>query len=255
MIKIQQCAEPNILMTSGAQATQANRALVVADLPNFTTGKNKLNFSSSIYGHKSVKKALVDAQHEKCCFCESKVTHIAYGDVEHFRPKAGWRRVKSSKLERPGYFWLAYDWNNFLFCCEICNQREKRNHFPLESEQDRCVFPKEDVSAEKPLFINPRLEDPEQHIGFRGDTPYPINGSRKGRVTIDGLGLRRKALQSKRLSSLQKLKYVFLVANGTIAATPALQSSARLLLKRCARSKAEYSSAVRCAIKDGFQYV
>lgn len=255
MIKIQQCAEPSILGTLGIQATLLNRNLVAANPQNFIAGKNKLDFDNTIYGHNSVKSALINAQHEKCCFCESKVTHVAYGDVEHFRPKAGWRQEKRSKLERPGYFWLAYDWSNLLFCCQICNQREKRNHFPLENKQDRCVFPVEDVSTEKALFINPRLEDPENHIGFRGDTPYPIGGSRKGRKTIDGLGLHRKSLQSKRSSSLQKLKYVFLIANGVIAASPQLRTSAQLLLTKCSQPDAEYASAVRCAINDDFQYV
>ena len=54
-------------------------------------------FDSSVYGHKTVKKALIEAQHGKCCFCEAKVVHISYGDVEHFRPKGG----VSSERGRP----------------------------------------------------------------------------------------------------------------------------------------------------------
>ena len=58
-------------------------------------------------------------------FCESKVSHIAYGDVEHFRPKAGYRQRPEDPLVQPGYYWLAYEWSNLLFCCQLCNQRFK----------------------------------------------------------------------------------------------------------------------------------
>ena len=61
---------------------------------------------------------LLKAQHDKCCFCESKVTQVAYGDVEHYRPKAGYRQEHGAPLGRPGYYLLAYEWSNLMFCCQ-----------------------------------------------------------------------------------------------------------------------------------------
>ena len=55
----------------------------------------------------SVKDALREAQHGKCAFCESKISHIAHGDVEHFRPKAGYRQNPEDPLVQPGYYWLS----------------------------------------------------------------------------------------------------------------------------------------------------
>jgi hypothetical protein len=34
-------------------------------------------FDGGIYGHRSVKDALREAQHGKCAFCESKIAHIS----------------------------------------------------------------------------------------------------------------------------------------------------------------------------------
>ena len=96
------------------------------------------DFESGIYGAKSVKQALQKAQHGKCAFCESKITHIAYGDVEHFRPKAGYRQCPKDPLVRPGYYRLAYEWSNLFFCCTLCNQRFKGNHFPLADPARRA---------------------------------------------------------------------------------------------------------------------
>lgn len=255
MIRVKHCDAPLVLQPEGIVATQADEDLLTANRAAFESGRQKFEFKNAIYGHESVKTALIEAQHEKCCFCESKVTHIAYGDIEHFRPKGGWRRTKSSKLTRPGYFWLAYDWSNLLFCCQICNQREKRNHFPIEDEQQRCTHPNKDVSLEKPLFINPRFEDPETHIAFRGEVPFPVNNSKKGKATIDGLGLKRKPLQSRRTDILSALKYVHYVATGVVSASIELQEEAKAKLKLFAEPSAEYSSAVKCAIKDGFRHV
>src|ERR1700712_3696718 len=59
------------------------------------------DFDSAIYGHQKVKEALIIIQDGKCCFCESKFLHVSYGDVEHFRPKAGWVQ-DSEPLNKPG---------------------------------------------------------------------------------------------------------------------------------------------------------
>ena len=78
--------------------------------------------------------------------------HIAYGDVEHYRPKAGYRQDAEDPLGRPGYYWLAYEWSNLLFCCQICNQRFKRNLFPLVDPARRAETHHDDLSSEQPLF-------------------------------------------------------------------------------------------------------
>src|SRR6476661_10679447 len=117
---------PFILSTKGKAARAALEQRYNAGEREFTSK----DFNSGIYGDKEVKETLIAVQDYKCCFCESKIGHIAYGDVEHYRPKAGWVQDEEP-INKPGYYWLAYEWDNLLLSCEKCNQRYKKNYFPL----------------------------------------------------------------------------------------------------------------------------
>jgi hypothetical protein len=105
---------PAILDTDGRRRRDEHVA-------QHSNGDTSFVFDRAVYGHTDVKAALRLAQHDKCGFCESKISHIAFGDVEHFRPKSAIRNAPGEALVSPGYFWLAYDWGNLLFACECCN--------------------------------------------------------------------------------------------------------------------------------------
>ena len=142
-------------------------------------------FNAGLYRSRSVKIALQKAQHDKCAICESKVTHIAYGDVEHFRPKAAYRQSTDGPLVRPGYYWLAYDWSNLLFCCQLCNQRFKRNHFPLIDPSQRAKSHNDEIGNEQPLLINPTIRrscrvprDFERTLSTRSTTTFAAKNHR-----------------------------------------------------------------------------
>jgi hypothetical protein len=117
---------PAVLLNRGVKSARQFCEQYDADAEAYMNGSAKFGFNAGLYRSRSVKIALQKAQHDKCAICESEVTHIAYGDVEHFRPKAAYRQSASGPLVRPGYYWLAYDWSNLLFCCQLCNQRFKR---------------------------------------------------------------------------------------------------------------------------------
>jgi hypothetical protein len=85
----------------------------------FANGQRSFDFDPKIYGDTRVKSALVKAQRGKCCFCESTVGHIAYGHVEHFRPKGGFRQKASGKLEK-----LC------AMCCRVCGFRRHAPYSP-----------------------------------------------------------------------------------------------------------------------------
>ena len=158
-------------------------------------------YNSKIYGDKSVKDELRKAQHDKCALCESKITHIVYGDVEHFRPKAGYRQDPEDPLGQPGYYWLAYEWSNLLFCCPLCNQCFKGNLFPLADPTRRAKSHHEDIAGEEPLLVNPALEDPAHFLEFRRNLVHAINDNPRGTATIKVFGLNRKELEDKRMTS------------------------------------------------------
>jgi uncharacterized protein (TIGR02646 family) len=192
---------PLVLQTRGAAATRQLCDAYDASPADYMSGQLLFTFDRGIYGHTDVKAALCQAQYEKCCFCESKVMHIAFGDVEHFRPKAAVRQRPSGPLLRPGYYWLAYEWTNLFFCCQRCNQRFKQDFFPLRRPRSRAKSHHDDPSREEPLFLNPE-EDPSRHIRFRNEYAEPVRRSRRGRITIDALGLNREELVTQRLNRL-----------------------------------------------------
>lgn len=209
MIHINKLGEPipKVLSANGAIETQALCANYDADNTYFEERESKDLFKSSIYGHPDVKNSLVRIQNHKCCFCESRVTHISDGDVEHFRPKAMWlqENVDGTKSKiKPGYYFLAYDWDNLLLSCQMCNQRIKGNNFPLVNERVRTIVSHNyNIRAELPVFINPSLEDPELHITFYGDLPQGI--TYRGRKTIEYLYLDRPSLNEVRNEKLKDL--------------------------------------------------
>ena len=67
------------------------------------------------YQHKQIKEALTAMFHGKCAYCESAITHIDYGHIEHFRPKA-----------LTEFYELAVDWDNLLLACGRCNGPENK---------------------------------------------------------------------------------------------------------------------------------
>jgi uncharacterized protein (TIGR02646 family) len=184
----------------------AGRAHTQDICAQYDIGERDLKFKSSIYAHHSVKAILRAAQHDKCCFCESKFAHISPGDVEHFRPKKGWCQNPTDPISKPGYYWLAYDWGNLLLCCSLCNSRYKRNHFPLSNPQRRAHSHHDDISAERPLFVHPATDDPERFITFHEHVAVPVGNSRRGKATIKSLGLNRRELRDYRMRMLRHIR-------------------------------------------------
>ena len=119
MIKITKPTKaPAILLSRGRRKSTDHCSDYLLYKADYDAGKRIFSFDVGIYGSNAVKNALIKAQHGKCCFCERKAGKD--GDVEHFRPKAGYRQTKSGALLRPGYYWLTYEWDNLLLSCSEC---------------------------------------------------------------------------------------------------------------------------------------
>jgi uncharacterized protein (TIGR02646 family) len=231
---------PEVLRTRAAAARDK-------DCAAFASGATKFAFDPTIYGHPSVKKALVRAQHQKCCFCESKVTHIASGHIEHYRPKGGVRQHAKDALETPGYFWLAYEWTNLLFCCEVCNSRFKKSLFPLADPATRARTPNDGLDAEEPMFVDPASDDPAAHIGFREEYPFAKGGSPRGEATWRALGLAREPLAELRRDHLATIKALQKVRDG--ARRPADRAEAAELLEKFSSDEGQWAAMVRAALE------
>jgi hypothetical protein len=143
--------------------------------------------------------------------------------VEHYRPKSK-------------YWWLGYCYDNYLYSCQICNQIYKGDNFPvagtplqgpdidnsstdamLDDWQTRLcpdpVRPDEGYTheqymqahlAERPLLLNPYLDDPKQHLAWEVNEPLrevrlvPVEGNDFSALVVrameDYCGLNREEL-------------------------------------------------------------
>lgn len=220
---------PEILKSKGEEETlkniakyKKNKAKYISDTPGTKTTKDytvadSIEIDKDIYGHKEVKSALINLQKKCCCFCESRITHISSGDVEHFRPKNGYSQDQTDLFHKPGYFWLAYDWSNLFFSCEQCNRRSQKNFFPLKNPANRFNPKKKlDISKEEPLFIDPSKVDPAEHLSFIG--PNITHKTEEGDTTIKALKLDRDDLTEMRRDSynaIEALKNIYERDKGT----------------------------------------
>ncbi|WP_290235276.1 retron system putative HNH endonuclease [Bacteroides acidifaciens] len=156
--------------------------------------ESESQINPAFYKGEDVKRQLHKDQHSKCAYCECRLNGD-FGHIEHFRPKGGYSVPPERKLQKPGYYWLAYDWDNLLLSCSKCNVSYKANHFALEDESRRDIAHR-DISRERPLLINPAKENPALYIEFHQHIVVPkiINGeeSAKGRYTINLLKLNHR---------------------------------------------------------------
>jgi uncharacterized protein (TIGR02646 family) len=273
MIQIRKPSRPpKVLADKGVPKAQAHHDEYTNDIQSYKDGTKTFTFDRNIYAHESVKKALKRAQRGKCCFCETIVEDD--GDVEHFRPKAAYRQGAGDELVRPGYYWLAYEWSNLFLSCIPCNQRHKKNLFPLAESGRRAsnYSGMYEVLDEEPLFIDPARLDPESYISFREEVPYSVNDNPAGRVTIEALGLDRDQLIHSRKERFLSMRahYKLLLQEERVGRLLALAErerpdaleSLRELLKQIEEAKemmakarkgyGSYSAMIRAALNNRF---
>jgi hypothetical protein len=161
-----------------------------------------------------LKEHLFEIFHGKCAYCESSLLHVAFGDVEHYRPK----REVTEDPTHPGYYWLAYDVDNLLPSCEKCNRaRGKQNHFPVKGFRART--PMDDIRKEEPLLLNPYHHQPGDHLKF---IPGKDGTGKDGKLmgTVEGItdigktsimiyNLNRFELVDERRRELENIEAIF----------------------------------------------
>ncbi len=249
---------PAVLRTKGTARRRAHSLSYSRKSADYDSGARLFSFDSAIYAHAEVKETLLAMQHGKCAFCESKIEHISYGDVEHFRPKGGVKQASEAPLIRPGYYWLAYDWSNLLLSCQLCNQRHKGNLFPLADPAARARNHRADIDGESPMFIDPASDAPETLLGFRAEVAYGLDDGGRGDATQKALELNRPALLERRRDLYQQLRALFdVIAIGE--ARPGdpllapLAAQSRQILEQRVDDSAEYAGMIRSALRNGFE--
>jgi len=143
----------------------------------------------------------------KCAYCEHPAVRVSgWGSVEHYRPK---KRVDEDE-DHPGYYWLAYEPENFLPSCNLCNEaRGKLTKFPVKGQNARKAA---DLINEQPLLIHPVLEDPRACLYFTEEGKAvprqgcDEDGQLKAEKSIRTYFLKRPGISSERRKAMQDVK-------------------------------------------------
>ena len=191
-----------------------------------------LPFRSAVWG--LLKQHLFDLSGGRCAYCEAKVQHVDYGDVEHYRPKSA---VKEDPTH-PGYYWLAYETTNLLPSCGLCNKAPgKLDQFPVQGT--RVIAPHLPLQNERPLLFNPYQEDPRAHLRFlaNGDV---VKRSEQGERMIAICRLRR--LREERRELMEKLETDLKVLR--IQPSGNLSTAVTSLVERLRNGQEEYCNAL-----------
>lgn len=173
MRKLKKLPKPQVLVDNAATWTKEYCACLSA-------GQTPSQQIATRYKDPTIKAALEEETYGKCVYCESKIKHISYGDIEHILPK--------NKDARPD---LYVEWDNLTLACEQCNRSGKGKYY--------------DPSL--PL-INPYTDDPMEHLQDIGPLIMPVLNDDRAEVTKEVLDLNRLPLveqRSERIASVERL--------------------------------------------------
>ena len=184
MIKVNRKEKPLILIENDKIWTK-NYLIAKENYSQNKTLENKklVEKAEKKYNNKTVKASLKSMFNNKCAFCESNITQVYAGDIEHFRPK--------SKFPE-----LCFEWKNLLFACSICNGKSnKGDKFPNENEGG--------------ILINPVNENPYDFFRFEFDQVtklfllIPLN--ERAETMLKTIKLNREDLAEFRTIELMKI--------------------------------------------------
>lgn len=163
---------PDVLVKKSAEWTAELAAALDAD-------GNIPDRLRSRYNHPQIKNALLVETDGKCAYCESKVRHVTYGDIEHVIPK--------SKVPA-----LSFEWSNLTIACDVCNTN-KGDHYS------------EDAEKSDENIIDPYIDRIEDHLLFAREIIAARPDSMKALATEQKLQLNRNYLVERRRERLDFL--------------------------------------------------
>lgn len=261
MIYVKRCATPEVFVKKRDKIREEiEKAKAFFAGPDAEKCSDKL-FKFYKSQSKNYKEMLITMFCNRCAYCESDARVGQRGDIEHFRPK-GMVVNKDGGIVRPGYFWMAADWDNLYLSCVNCNQQSsfkiidandpsqvkvkpigKKNHFPLSDESFRVNYRRRLRLREREepyrLLLDPCHDDPEQFLTFTEAGIVKPKGNDQRAVdmatySINIYGLQREELVTERLETYLRLRektgrlqtYTPLVIDGIKAGDTSVQHRA-----------------------------
>lgn len=205
MIALSKHPEPAILLVHGAEWLEVIKSkLARGEVPTVA--------EKTRYRHPEIKVVLKAETNGKCAYCESRLLHVSFGDVEHISPK-------SLQIED------TFKWSNLTLACDVCN-----------------TYKTSSVG-----LVDPYIDDPDNYFKFLGPLIYAIPEHPKAVITERQLRLNRVELIENRSKRLKAISSIIL----TIKRTADLQERQALLddlYKNEASDESEYAAFVRSFI-------
>lgn len=194
---------------------------------------------------------------DKCWYTEAQES-VSSIHVDHYRPKGRAKDLDGTECE--GYWWLAFDWQNYRICGQLINVK-KVDVFPIvEGARANCTDPVS-LKLEAPLLIDP-LTDEARFITYERDEDScmavpaaGIHESEEYRAehTIDILGLNiRDRLNRKRADFWDQCLMAiteYKSATGPQALRTVAKASAANRLKQMVAYSAEFSSVAEACVR------
>jgi hypothetical protein len=217
-----------------------------------------IDANSGLWIDDRIRNWLMAQFNNKCWYSEAQDS-VSSIHVDHYRPKGRIKQALGADLEG-GYWWLAFNWNNYRICGQLLNVK-KGDLFPI-IEGVRCT-PDDPVSfqLEAPTLIDP-LTDQTRLISYEKDEDGCLavvaegiaeRDQTRAQASIDILGLNlRDRLNKKRNEFWDKcmLRIAdYQQATGAQALRLVLQASAQNALKEMIAYESEFSSVSEACIR------
>jgi len=115
-----------------------------------------------------LQKIMIEEYGYKCWYSEAPIGNGEF-EIDHYRPKNRARQddIKKSPNKKNGYWWLAYDFENYRLSGALSNKRRrdrfkensevegKGDLFPLDLENCKIANERCSTFCEKPLLLDP----------------------------------------------------------------------------------------------------
>ena len=208
---------PSALGSKEARAAY-EQARAYFERPAKERAQETFSFDDVVLADAEVRSALVASCAGKCAYCETPLAEQAML-VDRFRPASGALSLDGT-LSPDHYWWLAYTWENLYASCAEC-QSFKGARFPVREQRAAPGTTGEALRDERPLLLEPRHDDPEQHLVYSEDGSV-ASTTDEGRATIEILGLNRAQLLASRREALAEVRREWEATSGQMASKAGL---------------------------------
>jgi hypothetical protein len=206
-----------------------------------------------------IRNWLLSLFHDKCWYSEAHDSVSAY-HVDHYRPKGQVTDVGRANPE-PGYWWLAFRWQNYRICGQLINVK-KNDVFPLVCGHRATPDKADSLALEAPALVDPTTDD-ARLISFDMDEDgcraVPSGGAddddrNRAITTIDVIGLNRlDRLNRKRANVWEECReklVSYVAASGEPGPMKQLRRALIILdLKKRVSYESELSSVAEACIR------